>query len=335
MKVSQRFRDFVSCSFSKFLSKLTNRNSKLEIRNSKFKIQNSKGFTLIELLIVIGIIAILASAVIVTINPGRQFASARDATRERHLQSLNQSILSYQIDNMGNLDGLGLLPISTEICNTNVVEPEECDDLINLTILIPDYISSLPVDPLIGADSETTGYLISYQNNQLAIGAKRAETRDVGEFGFSFFNKGEEFVSITGGWIEGWTNGTGSRSKVTGPPAHLFVSAEFDGSISEWGWVTDDTIDLTDIETLFVDWKGARTAGTGVVYSRLIISPTKSSHGSNFTARLQNSGNFSQQVDTLDVSGETGNHYIRLYANAATTLGTIMEVEVYRVWGER
>ncbi len=43
----------------------------------------NKAFTLIELLIVIGIIAILAAAVIVAINPGRQFAQARDGYQKK------------------------------------------------------------------------------------------------------------------------------------------------------------------------------------------------------------------------------------------------------------
>jgi type IV pilus assembly protein PilA len=84
---------------------------------------NKKGFTLIELLIVIGIIAILAAGVIVAINPGRQFAQARDATRRSHINTLNKALLSYQVSNQGNLSGLSLPTEPTEICNTNLTSP--------------------------------------------------------------------------------------------------------------------------------------------------------------------------------------------------------------------
>ncbi len=52
---------------------------------------NAGGFTLIELLIVIGIIAILAAAVIITITPGERLKSAREATRASHMTAIGSA----------------------------------------------------------------------------------------------------------------------------------------------------------------------------------------------------------------------------------------------------
>jgi len=54
-----------------------------------------KGFTLIELLIVIGIIGILAAAVIVVLNPAELLAQARDGTRLSDLDSIASAINLY------------------------------------------------------------------------------------------------------------------------------------------------------------------------------------------------------------------------------------------------
>lgn len=54
-----------------------------------------KGFTLIELLIVIGIVAILATAVVVILNPAQLLAQARDATRISDLNSVKAAIALY------------------------------------------------------------------------------------------------------------------------------------------------------------------------------------------------------------------------------------------------
>lgn len=67
------------------------------------KIAKQKGFTLIEILIVIGIMTILASAVIISTNPAEHFARARNATRLAHMNSIATAIYSYAVDNDGNL----------------------------------------------------------------------------------------------------------------------------------------------------------------------------------------------------------------------------------------
>jgi len=54
-----------------------------------------KGFTLIELLIVIAILAILATAVVLVLNPAQILAQARDAQRISDLGSVKSAIALY------------------------------------------------------------------------------------------------------------------------------------------------------------------------------------------------------------------------------------------------
>ncbi len=58
----------------------------------------NKGFTLIELLIVIGIIAILATAIIIAVNPGQRLQEARDATYKAHQQAIGTAVHMAVLD---------------------------------------------------------------------------------------------------------------------------------------------------------------------------------------------------------------------------------------------
>lgn len=60
-----------------------------------------KGFTLIELLVVIAVLGVLATVVIVAINPIQQLAKSRDAGRLSTVSQLGQNIVSYSVGNGG------------------------------------------------------------------------------------------------------------------------------------------------------------------------------------------------------------------------------------------
>jgi type IV pilus assembly protein PilA len=65
------------------------------------KISKNKGFTLIEILVVIGIIAILATIVIIAINPARQFAQSRNTQRTANITAILNAIGQNIADNKG------------------------------------------------------------------------------------------------------------------------------------------------------------------------------------------------------------------------------------------
>lgn len=112
-----------------------------------------KGFTLIELLVVIGVIGILAAVVLVAVNPGRQFASARDTQRRADLYSITNAIYQYAAENNGNL------PTSITTTPTHIGTNTGLVDLS--TDVVPTYIAAIPYDPVTGStgDSNYTIYL--------------------------------------------------------------------------------------------------------------------------------------------------------------------------------
>src|SRR3989338_5215704 len=65
-----------------------------------------QGFTLIEILIVIGIIAILATIVIIAINPARQFAQARNTQRVSNTNAILNAVGQRIADGKGIFAGL-------------------------------------------------------------------------------------------------------------------------------------------------------------------------------------------------------------------------------------
>lgn len=135
------------------------------------------GFTLIEILVVIGIIALLATIVIVAINPARQFAQARDTQRTSNVNSILNAIGQRVADNKGLFSGSFTVGTDVYTCpDISTLAPGNDYDIssttnaiagttVGLSCLTPTYIPIFPSDP-----KYTTGSLTLYKMSVDAAG---------------------------------------------------------------------------------------------------------------------------------------------------------------------
>jgi type IV pilus assembly protein PilA len=126
-----------------------------------------RGFTLIELLIVLGIMGILASVVLVAINPTRQLSAAGDAFRHSTIKELRDAQMQHLLD-AGSFAADKTIPNGAgnalPICRHTQTDA----GCINVDTLVPAYVSCLPLD---GRESNPkfTGYLMYLDNGRVQI----------------------------------------------------------------------------------------------------------------------------------------------------------------------
>ncbi|MDR3546721.1 MAG: type II secretion system protein [Candidatus Pacebacteria bacterium] len=120
------------------------------------RITSPRGFTLIEILVVIGMLAILSTAVLVAVNPLRQFAEARNSQRQSDVAAVLNAVSERIADN----GGMFISPSVNDGCTANLPTTGATDisktQLNIMPCLVPNYISNLPHDPTDGINSCTT-----------------------------------------------------------------------------------------------------------------------------------------------------------------------------------
>lgn len=143
---------------------------------TSFQQKFSKGFTLIELLLVIGIIAILASIVIVAINPTKQLGDARNAQRRSDVNTILNAVYQYAIDEDALPAGIPTSPVVAGICKSDSTDTCLNANETKLSDVIGPYIVDMPVDPQADATGTGTNYTITQDSNgRVTVSAPGAE----------------------------------------------------------------------------------------------------------------------------------------------------------------
>lgn len=151
------------------------------------KFIQKQGFTLIELIIVIAVIALLAAAVFVAVDPAKRIGEAQDAQRWADVTAIADAIQQYIVDNNGTFPtstatftagtyyaimGSSTAALSGATCARSPLTIDSGKG-VELGNLIPTYLPTMPVDPagLANSNKNTQYYFMRSSAGRVSIGA--------------------------------------------------------------------------------------------------------------------------------------------------------------------
>lgn len=123
----------------------------------------ARGFTLIELLVVIAILGILATLVVLAINPAEAQRKGRDATRLSDMATVRKAI-DLSIADGKTLPGTVAAPFTGT--STGTRDASSTSNYLGMDV--SKYLSVLPIDP---RQTATTATTISDGTTQIAAGS--------------------------------------------------------------------------------------------------------------------------------------------------------------------
>lgn len=152
-----------------------------------------KAFTLIELIIVIAIIAILAAAIFVAVDPARRLHEARNAVRSSDIATILEAVKKHQVDNEGTL----YTEIESGITTGEYHVIGDCGsgatctaigasiqgDCLDLSSIGTNYLAEIPQDPSDSTANESKYYLKKGSNGEITVGACEPEGEGAGGTG--------------------------------------------------------------------------------------------------------------------------------------------------------
>ncbi len=154
-----------------------------------------------------------------------------------------------------------------------------------------------------------------------------------------YYSAGNEYTNTTGGWVKGFENNVYINEDH--PPTskesdHLYISGYGVTGDPESSFVTNQKVNLSDIDYLYISWEGISTSSFGrailLVSNQKNVSVYEDLGLAYIVYRGPSNRGFPTTTTKLDVRGLSGDYYIRVVAaNSGTARNT--KIKVYGVWG--
>lgn len=148
--------------------------------------KTQRAFTLIEILLAIGIIAVLATVVVVSLDPISRFRDARDARRLSDIQSILSAVHQYVIDNQGTFPAgvdtterqIGTASSGCSISGECSVSSGNC---VDLSSTLDRYLKDIPYDPSNGSTARSHYSISLNSNNIVTVTACDSDDESIAE----------------------------------------------------------------------------------------------------------------------------------------------------------